>query len=103
MLGYPGPESLIGRSATDFIAESHRSQFTRNIEQVIAGKSPLRKNQWPHLAKNGQTIWLEGHPRRITWRGRPALLSTLVDITETRLREVSALAKSAQLAAQTTS
>lgn len=97
MLGYPDPESIIGLNASELIAESHRSQFIKNIELVISGKSPLRKNQWPHLAKNGASIWLEGHPRRISWRGRPALLSTLVDITEIRLRQVSALAKSAQL------
>ena len=94
LLGYPSPENIIGMNAADLIGEDHRDQFIRNLELVIDGKASLRKNQWPHICRDGKLIWLEGHPRRITWRGRPALLSTLVDVTEIRQKELAALGKS---------
>ncbi|MBN2437796.1 MAG: sigma 54-interacting transcriptional regulator [Deltaproteobacteria bacterium] len=94
LLGYPGPENIIGMNAADLIGEDHRDQFNRNLDLVVSGKASLRKNQWPHICRDGNLIWLEGHPRRISWRGRPALLSTLVDVTELRQKELQALEKS---------
>ncbi|MEW6666018.1 MAG: sigma 54-interacting transcriptional regulator [Thermodesulfobacteriota bacterium] len=94
LLGYPSPDNIIGMKAADLIAEDHREQFIHNLESVIGGKASLRKNQWPHICKDGKLVWLEGHPRRITWHGRPALLSTLVDVTEIRQKQLAVLGKS---------
>ena len=39
--------------------------------------------------KNGQELWVEGYHNPIAWKGKTAVLSTVRDITERRLREIA--------------
>lgn len=85
MLGYERVEDLIGKRIEEFIAPSHRAAFLRKHENKLSGRQV--NSTWPHLRKDGRIVWLEGHPRVITWNGAKAILSTLVDVTAAHERE----------------
>lgn len=90
LLEYPTRRELEGLYSADTIAPSHREAFGKHLQDLLRGDRPLQKAWWPHLTRKGEIVWLEGHPRRILWRGRPAILSTLTDVTEERRRELCA-------------
>ena len=86
LLGYDRVEELIGRHIAELIAPSHREAFLRKHHGKLGGLKVI-KNTWPHLTRDGGVVWLEGHPKRIIWNGKQAILSTLVDVTESHERE----------------
>ena len=85
--GYDDPRELLGRNISDFIADSHREQFLRAHQEKLEGQ--LSNHTWPHVTRNGRRVWLEGHPKFILWKGAPAIITTLVNVTEARKRERS--------------
>lgn len=81
LLGY-SPDELAGKEVKDFIAPSHRKQFEIHINLVKEGVKQFQKDWWPHVTKNKNIVWFEGTPRRIFWKGKAAVLSNIVDITD---------------------
>ncbi|MBN1103719.1 MAG: sigma 54-interacting transcriptional regulator [Deltaproteobacteria bacterium] len=90
MFGYAGPEDVAGRPSHDLISEGHREMFRETLEALESGRSEEKTLRWPGVAGDGREIWVEGHPNVINWENRPAVLSTVIDITETRARELAA-------------
>jgi len=89
MLGCNCAKDLIGRKAEDFIAEDFRETFKmmrRDFE-----KSEFREKivKMKCIKDNGQEIWLETHNEFVQWKGKPAVLATVQDITESRIREMA--------------
>lgn len=93
--GYDDPRELIGRNISEFIAESHREQFLQAHQEKLEGQ--LSNHTWPHLTRSGNKVWLEGHPKFILWKGAPAIITTLVNVTEARKRERSMQKEAEQL------
>lgn len=89
MLGYDSPQELIGKRSEETIAPAYREEFRRHVRDIVARRKPLQKAWWPHVRREGGIVWLEGNPRYVRWQGKPALLSTLVDVTESRQRELA--------------
>ena len=85
--GYDDPRELLGRNISDFIADSHREQFLQAHQEHLEGQ--LSNHTWPHVTRSGRRVWLEGHPKFILWKGAPAVITTLVNVTEARKRERS--------------
>lgn len=71
------------------IAPAFREAFRRHLYEIVTHKKPLQKAWWPHQTRTGGFLWLEGNPRRVLWQGKPAVLSTLVDVTESYQRELA--------------
>ena len=93
--GYDDPRELIGRNISEFIADSHREQFLQAHQEKLEGQ--LSNHTWPHLTRSGHKVWLEGHPKFILWKGAPAIITTLVNVTEARKRERSMQKEAEQL------
>ena len=83
--GYDDPRELIGKNIIEFIADSHREQFLQAHQEKLEGQ--LSNHTWPHRTRSGHNVWLEGHPKFILWKGAPAIITTLVNVTEARKRE----------------
>ncbi|GAH02683.1 unnamed protein product, partial [marine sediment metagenome] len=49
----------------------------------------INRYQYRAIKKNGDTIWLEVYAKQITYRGKPADLGTVIDITDKKLAEES--------------
>lgn len=89
MLGYASAQDLIGMRSEETIAPAFREPFRRHLYEIVTHKKPLQKAWWPHQTRTGGFLWLEGNPRRVLWQGKPAVLSTLVDVTESYQRELA--------------
>jgi PAS domain S-box-containing protein len=87
MLGYSDPKYFIGKRVEEFISPSCRDEWSRKNTAIAQGIAREKYLQWPHIAADGREVWIEGHPKRITWGNRPTILSTLIDVTEARNRE----------------
>jgi PAS domain S-box-containing protein len=87
MIGY-GRSELLGRPLTEFFRQDYVEHFQELLDEQVQHGQPLVGTQTPYLAKEGGEIWLEGNQVVIQWEGRPALLLTLRDVTEQKLREI---------------
>jgi len=79
-------EEFLGMSATDVRHPEERRifrEFTRSAGTV-------NRALFRHLKKNGETLNIDGVGHLVSWRGRPARLVVINDITE-RLRAQEAL------------
>ena len=89
MLGYADPKHFIGKRVQDFISPAYREDFAQKNAAISQGLTREKYLRWPHIAADGREVWIEGHPKRITWGNKPTILSTLIDVTEARNRELA--------------
>ena len=60
------------------------------IELLDVGMDARRTVQQSDLKrKRHEEIWVEMHVQLIQWQGSPAILSTMSDITESRLKQLA--------------
>ncbi len=82
MYGY-APEELIGKvRMIDLVAESDRDRVQEQIRQRLFGEVTSSHYTVHGLRKDGTIIVVEVHGRVLMHGGRPALMGTLLDITE---------------------
>ncbi|MEJ2673312.1 MAG: PAS domain S-box protein, partial [Deltaproteobacteria bacterium] len=88
------PEELIDRlGPLDLTHPDDRPRFARDIEDNIKFKElkePKEKDSFKGLRKDGSIIYCEVLARSVDYQGRPAIIVTLVDVTE-RKRSQEAL------------
>jgi len=89
MLGYSDPRYFIGRRPEEFIAPALREEFSKKNRAIEQGLVKERRLLWPHIMGDGREVWIEGHPKLIQWENKPTVLSTLIDVTEERNREMA--------------
>ena len=80
-------EELIGLDPMAFLSPGERRRARRRIEQAIGSEPLLGPAEYEAVRKDGTTFPLEVFSRQIEFEGRPALLSTLRDLTEKRRAE----------------
>jgi len=80
---------LIGRSIFDFIPPQYRDSVKERLAALEASDSstPLPLTQLKHLTVDGQVIYVETTATRITYKGKPAFLAALRDITDRKNAE----------------
>ena len=88
MLGYSA-EQLLGSTLLDLVHEDHKANIQQAYEQLEAGK---HEPQW-HLLQcivrgDGREIWIEGRHSLIEWEGNSAILVSIRDISQHKLREI---------------
>ncbi len=75
-------EELTSRPVTDFIVEADRSLVTENIRKRLEGTVEHIRYNLHIRRKDGTFTHIEVHGARSEYNGRPAILGTLLDITE---------------------
>lgn len=88
MCGYDDPKQLVGREASECFAPGFRNKFSHYMDILDAGikkEAVFRKRV---LRRDHREVWTEGRHTVIQWEGKPAVLCTLRDITETKQREL---------------
>jgi len=87
LFGYEA-EELMETPVLDVIDPAGRDTVVENLRKRLDGEVDHLRYRYTGLKKDGETIRVEVYGRRVEWRGRPAVLSLHVDITEEeRLRE----------------
>ncbi|PKN22872.1 MAG: sigma-54-dependent Fis family transcriptional regulator [Deltaproteobacteria bacterium HGW-Deltaproteobacteria-21] len=100
MLGYSDPGFFIGKRAEEFISPALREEFTKKNIAISHGHVREKHLRWPHVARDGREVWIEGHPKLITWGNKPTVLSTLIDVTEAMNRETAIKEEASRLRRQ---
>ncbi len=80
-------DEMLDRSPIDFVHPDDRSLVAENIRRRLEGKAEAIHYTFRGLRKDGITIYCEVLGRRIEYRGRPAIIGTMLDITERKRAE----------------
>lgn len=83
MFGYDDPEELINQlKPEDLVIPQDRPVVAEKIRQRLAGEVRSVHYAVKGLRKDGTTFDVEVYGTRILHSGRPAIISTLIDVTE---------------------
>lgn len=87
-LGYT-KEELLSLNYLDLVKPDYRSELERMTRQALSGDiSGLpQTHEFKVIGKDGRERWVKNLPTIIKYRGRPAILGNVVDITERKERE----------------
>ncbi|MGE5340521.1 MAG: ATP-binding protein [Candidatus Omnitrophota bacterium] len=95
MFGYTESE-IIGGNALRLAAESERPAIEKFLDPGLIKDGEATAYEFQGITKEGQIIHLESYSTRIIFQGQPAVLKTIIDVTE-RKRLETELNKNQQL------
>jgi diguanylate cyclase (GGDEF)-like protein/PAS domain S-box-containing protein len=85
MFGYDSAEEVVDVIPVfSCIKEEDRPLVEENVRRRISGESDATRYSFTAYKRDGTAIIIDAHGRRIEYQGRPAVIGTLVDITEMR-------------------
>ncbi len=89
MFGAESTKHFVGMGMEVLSCPDLEEHFQSEDEALIKGD--LSENFFvAHLCiEDGQDFWLEAQDIKITWEGKPAILSTLRDVTQSRLKQIA--------------
>ena len=87
ILGYGSADELIGRDPLSVVAEKDRDAVVENIRRRVEGEVQSISYSWTALCKGGSTVEVGVHGARATYRGRPAVIGLMQDISEKKRAE----------------
>ncbi len=88
MFGFERPEDLLAAgSLLPLLAPRERSRALRWDRLRMRGDEPPRAFEFEAIRRDGRTIWIDVRTNIVDWDGHPAVLATVVDITEHRRLE----------------
>ncbi|MBI5584783.1 MAG: PAS domain S-box protein, partial [Deltaproteobacteria bacterium] len=88
VFGYAQDEIISSRSVPDLIAEDDRAMVAEQIRKRIEGELDAIHYTFRGMTKNQKAIDVEVYGSRTSYRGRPAVIGTLLDVTERIRSEV---------------
>ena len=89
MFGFKEARSLIGKTPAELASESFIRTDDRFFK-VLDSDHPYDKGfKAQCVMKDGKTLWVEGHHSVIQFEGKPAVLTTVRDVTERVLKEIA--------------
>lgn len=83
-------EEVIGRSPLEFVTPDDRAVVADNIRKRMRGEIKIIRYGFRALRKDGTPFDVEVHGALTNYKGRPAIIGSLIDITE-RKRYIEAL------------
>jgi len=93
-------DEIVGhRSLEDFILPEDVPVVRENIRKRLAGEEDSIHYEFRGLHRDGRVLHLEVFGTRIRYRGEPAIIGTLLDVTERKTAEEEREKKSEELAA----
>ena len=87
LLGAERPEDIQGRSVLELIHPDFVEIVRRRLKQVSGRERPLTPMEQRYVRLDGQVIDVEATGVAITYRGKPAVISVLRDISERKRSE----------------
>ncbi len=96
ILGWPA-EELASRPVYDFIVPEDRALTRENPRKRIAGEATSIRYDLRLIHQSGAVLQVEVHGSRADYNGRPAVIGTLLDITERKQAEAAFKQRAAEL------
>jgi PAS domain S-box-containing protein len=85
--GYTPDEIIDRMEPLDLVHPEDRDRIAADMQRRLAGEVSGTRNHFKGLRKDGSTIFCEVLTRQVEYQGRPAILGTLLDVTERQLAE----------------
>ncbi len=82
LFGYEQAELLEGVSPLDLVSDSYRGTVRDRLAERLEGPVADVQYVFEGLRKDGGTIFVEVHGSAVQYDGRPAVLGSLIDVTE---------------------
>jgi PAS domain S-box-containing protein len=87
IFGYESTDEPIGRNALSVVAENHRAAVADNVQRWLKGAVRRIEYSTTGLRKDGSTVEVGVHGARASYRGRPAIIGMVQDISEKKRAE----------------
>jgi PAS domain S-box-containing protein len=101
MHGYK-PEELLGKTHLLLVHPDERKTLREFALKRLKGKPVPQQYEVHRITKDGSTMWCEMMATVIEYRGKPAIMGNVIDITERKLAEVAIKKSEEQLRNLTT-
>jgi PAS domain S-box-containing protein len=82
--GVAAAEGLVGREVLDTMHPDHRARVRERMRAVLEERRVLQADEHVLLRADGGELWIESVMLPSTYRGKPALLSIMRDLTPRR-------------------
>jgi len=96
LLGFAGPAALVGRPLASFVHPDDLANAAERVRKVLAGEAVAYPVEVRYVKRGGTGFPVENTAALVSYKGKPALLSVIRDITE-RKRAEEALKNSLSL------
>ncbi|MDP2683300.1 MAG: diguanylate cyclase [Deltaproteobacteria bacterium] len=80
-------EEMLGLTVLNLVAERDRDTVKENMRKRISGEVSYLRYTFNALKKGGLEVPMEVHGSAMEYLGRPAIMATLLDITERKLAD----------------
>lgn len=101
LFGYASLEECLQADPLLTVAPQARSQIRKQREALLRGEESSAHYIYEGRRIDGTPLWIERVVTCITWEGEPALLSTVLDVTnQKRLEELQRAKEAAEAASQ---
>jgi diguanylate cyclase (GGDEF)-like protein/PAS domain S-box-containing protein len=85
MFGFDSPAEVVDKvSLLQFIRPEDKAAVEDVVRKLLDGRLQQGRHSFTALRRDGTTITIDVHGRRIEYQGRPAIIGSQVDITEMR-------------------
>ncbi len=81
LLGYDGPEDLIGKSLTELTAPEDLPVLQENHRRRLSGEVGSVRYTYRALRRDGSRVWIEVHGSVSKFKGRPAVIGVALDVS----------------------
>jgi PAS domain S-box-containing protein len=81
LAGRPAPE-LLGRNLLDFVHPDDHAALVERYRRRVAGQALSAHAEFRVVRPDGSVVWVETSGVEVEWKGAPAVLSFLIDITQ---------------------
>lgn len=82
IFGFKDSEILDTRTILELVHPDDRRRVIEKFAEGLSGKMPVSNFSFKVIKKNGEIAWVEVLNNLITYEGKPAILGTMLDITD---------------------
>ncbi|MDM8001058.1 MAG: PAS domain S-box protein [Dehalococcoidia bacterium] len=87
MFGFASPEDMIGRDSMEYLAPEDRQWAAEGMARVLQDPSMRVPGELRARTQDGRWIWISAMAVQTEYEGKPALLVSILDVTERKQAE----------------